>query len=213
MLGSVLPYVSVLVLAVLAWAIYEIRRLWRNRPAGVPLVNLILAPQYQLSAAALVIGAASTGIFLLVGAPGYTITMQNFVQSTVGTSMLPTPFQGFMMFAVLAGMLISALQRRSFRLDWRPQVSWSRNFIGGALMGLGTGMIPGGNDALLLSGLPGFSPHAPPAYIALLIGAGIGVLAMKLAGVNTGITCRNDIFRAELQDPGSIVSGHVPQRG
>jgi uncharacterized membrane protein YedE/YeeE len=213
MLGSILSYAWVLILVVLAWALYEIRRLWRIRPKDAPLHQLILLPQYQLSAAALVIGAASTGIFLLVGAPGYTITMQNFVQSTVGTNMLPSPFQGIMMLAVLVGMLVSALQRRSFRLDWQPQVSWLRNFLGGALMGLGTGMLPGGNDALLLSGLPSFSPNAPPAYIALLIGAGIGVLVMKLAGINTNITCRNDIFRNKLQPPGSIVRGHVPQRG
>jgi len=214
MIGSLLPFALLAALALLAWVIYEIPRLWRRRPQHARLWDLVLMPQYELSVAGLLIGIASAGIFLLAGAPGYTITMQNFVRSTVGTSMLPSPFQGIMMLAVLAGMLISAVQRRSFRLDWRPQLAWLRNIFGGALMGVGTGMLPGGNDALLLSGLPSFSPHAPPAYIALLVGAGIGVLAMKyLIGVDTRITCKNDIYRAELQPPGSILNGHAPRHG
>ena len=211
MIGSLLPFAFVAALLLAAFAAYEIPRLWRRRPKGVPLHRLALAPHYELSVAAFVIALASAGLFLFVGAPGYTITLQNFVQSTVGTSMLPSPLQAVMIVAVLGGMLVSALQRRSFRLDWRPRLGWLRNIVGGALMGFGTGMLPGGNDALLLSGLPSFSPHAPASYVALLIGAGIGVLAMKLAGANTGINCKNDIYRVEAQPAGSLLSGHAPR--
>jgi uncharacterized protein len=210
MIGSLAPFALIAVLLLVGFAAYELPRLWRNRPKHVPLHRLALAPQYELSAAAIVIAIASAGIFLLVGAPGYTITLQNFVQSTVGTSMLPSPLQGAMMLALLAGMLVSALQRRSFRLDWRPQPSWLRNVLAGALMGLGTGMLPGGNDALLLSGLPSFSPHAPLSYVTLLIGAGIGVLAMKLAGGNTNVSCKGDMYCNKSQPAGSILTGHQP---
>jgi hypothetical protein len=209
-LGSLMPFAAVAALLLVAFAAYEIPRLWRIRPRGTPLHRLALAPQYHLSPAALIVAVVSAALFLLVGAPGYTITLQNFVQSTVGTSMLPSALQWIMMLAVLAGMFISALQRRSFRLDWRPRFSWLRNIFAGVLMGLGTGMLPGGNDALLLSGLPSFSPHAVPAYLALLLGAGIGVLAMRFAGVDTRVTCKNDIYRAELQPKASMLTCHAP---
>jgi uncharacterized protein len=73
-------------------------------------------------------------------------------------------------------------------------------------------MLPGGNDALILYAIPSFSPHALPAYAALLIGAGIGLLAMKhLGGIDTRVVCNNDIYRAEAQPRGSILNSHPPK--
>ena len=31
-------------------------------------------------------------------------------------------------------------------------------------------MVPGGNDALLFHGIPTLSPHAVPAYLAMVLG-------------------------------------------
>ena len=175
------------------------------------LKHLVMAPQYRLSSAALLIGISGAAIFLLIGSPGYTITLQNLVQGLVGNGMMPSAARLILLLAVLAGMLASTLQRGSFRLDWRPQLSWLRNIFGGALMGLGTAMLPGGNDALILYGIPSFSPHALPAYIALILGAGAGLLAMKhLAGINARVVCDNDLYRAENQPRGSILNSHPP---
>jgi uncharacterized membrane protein len=171
---------------------------------------MILSPQYRLSTAAMLIGIASTVIFLLVGSPGYTITLQNMVQSAIGMGALPIE-RSLIMLAVLAGMLVSTLQRGSFRLDWRPRWSWLRNVVGGALMGLGTAMVPGGNAVLVLYATPSFSPHALADLVALLVGAGAGLLAMKhFAGLDTRVVCRNDIYRAEMQPPGSMLNSHPP---
>jgi uncharacterized membrane protein YedE/YeeE len=212
LISSVLAFAMVLSLGLLAWAIYELPRIWLKRPKRTPLKQMILAPQYRLSTAALLIGIASAVIFLLIGSPGYTITLQNFVQALVGSGTFPAAARGILLFAVLAGMLASTLQRGSFRLDCRPQLSWLRNIFGGALMGLGTAMLPGGNDALILYAIPSFSPHALPAYAALLIGAGIGLLAMKhLGGIDTRVVCNNDIYRAEAQPRGSILNSHPPK--
>lgn len=210
LLGAVLTLGLVLSLVLLGLAIYEAQRVWRNRPGNLDLTHLILLPNYRLSTAAMLIGIASTAIFLLIGSPGYTITLQNMVQSAVGMGTLPTA-SGVIVLAVLAGMLISTLQRGSFRLDWQPQWSWLRNVFGGALMGLGTAMVPGGNAVLVLYATPSFSPHAPPALVALLVGAGAGLLAMRhILGLDTRVTCRNDIYRAETQPAGSILNSHLP---
>ncbi len=213
-IGSLLMLALVLSLTLLAWAIYEASRVWRNRPNHLRLRHMVLAPQYRLSSAALVIGVTSSTIFLLLNAPGYTITLQNLVQGMVGRGAPPESTASILLLAVLAGMLASTLQRGSFRLDWRPQRSWLRNIFGGALMGLGTAMLPGGNDALVLYGIPTFSPHALPAYAALIIGVAAGLLAMKhLAGIDTRVVCSNDIYRAELQPRGSMLNSHSPSRG
>jgi len=211
---SVLPFALLLLLVLLAWAGYELPRIWRNRPKRLRLKDMILAPQYRLSTAAFLIGIASAVIFLLLGSPGYTITLQNLVQGLVGGGAFPAAARGALLLAVLAGMLVSTLQRGSFRLDWRPQVSWLRNIFGGALMGLGTAMLPGGNDALILYGIPSFSPHALPAYAALILGVAAGLLGMKhLGGIDTRVVCSNDIYRAEAQPRGSILNSHPPRHG
>ena len=43
-------------------------------------------------------------------------------------------------------------------------------------MGTGALLIPGGNDTLLLSAIPGGSPHAIPAYLSMLVGIAISLL-------------------------------------
>jgi hypothetical protein len=174
---------------------------------------MFLSPQYRLSTAALLIGISGTVIFLLIGSPGYTVTLQSLVQGLAGNGALPAATRWILLLAVLAGMFLSTWQRGSFRLDWRPQWSWLRNIAGGALMGLGTALLPGGNDALVLYGIPSLSPHALPAYAALLVGAAAGLLAMKhLAGIDTRVVCANDSYRAEVQPRGSILNSHPPRR-
>ena len=41
------------------------------------------------------------------------------------------------------------------------------------------GQLPGGNDVLLLNAIPGLSPHAVPAYLAMLAGIAIALMVMK----------------------------------
>ena len=214
LIGSILSFALVLLLALITWAFYELPRIWRKRPRHLEFHQMVLAPQYRLSTAAFLIGSSGTVIFLLIGSPGYTVTLQNLVLGVIGEGVLPSAARGILLLAVLAGMLVSTLQRRSFRLDWRPELSWLRNVFGGALMGLGTAMLPGGNDALILYGIPSFSPHALPAYASLIGGAAVGLLAMKrLAGIDTRVVCRNDIYRAEDQPRSSMLDSHAPRGG
>ena len=49
-------------------------------------------------------------------------------------------------------------------------------------MGLGAALVPGGNDVLLLNAIPGLSPHALPAYLAMLAGIGIALIVVKWRG-------------------------------
>jgi hypothetical protein len=65
-------------------------------------------------------------------------------------------------------------------------------------MGAGAAMIPGGNDTLMLKSLPGLSPHAVPAFFALLLGVSVTLLFIQLiTGKSLRIVCTNDICQAE----------------
>jgi hypothetical protein len=190
------PYFGVLLLA---FALYEIVRIWRTRPEGSSLRDLVLAPAYRLSTAALLMGLASAVIFLLFGSPGYTTTFQQVVEAHVGTRPMPAYGRWIVLGAVVFGMFASTLQRGSFRIDWRPRWAWLRNIFGGILMGLGCALLPGGNDALVLYGIPSLSPHALPAYGALLLGIFVALLTMRqFFGHEMRVACKNDMYIADV---------------
>jgi uncharacterized membrane protein YedE/YeeE len=196
LVGSLLGWSLVVAAAVLVpWGLYEAARLWRTRPAGLRAHALVLAPQYRLSSAAMLIGMAGAAIFLVYGSTSYTVTLQQVVEGWRGTRSFPPAERWLLLLAILAGMLLSTLQRGSFRADWRPRPSWLRNVCGGLLMGLGVGLTPGGNDALVLYGIPSLSPHALPAFLAMVVGIALGLWSMRAwFGIEMWVACRNDLY-------------------
>lgn len=193
--AGIAHWAVVFAVILLALAAYEIWRLWKSRTAGAGWRDLVLAPKYRLSTAALVMGLAGAAVFLLFGSPGYTSTFEVVVEGWLGTRPWPVVGRWLLLVAVLAGMFVSTLQRRSFRVQWRPRAAWIRNFLGGILMGLGVALAPGGNDAMVLYAIPSLSPHALPAYAALAIGIVAALLLLRaLFGIETRAVCKNDVF-------------------
>jgi uncharacterized membrane protein YedE/YeeE len=199
LVGMLVDWAVAIAIALLIWATYELVRLWRTRPAGSSLVQMILAPQYRLSTSAMVIGVAGSAIFLNFGSPGYTATLQNLIEGYIGAQSPPASERLVLFSAVFLGMALSTIQRGSFRLDWLPRLSWLRNIGGGALMGLGTALLPGGNDALVLYGIPSLSPHALPAFATMVIGIAAAVWLLRHFGVEMRVTCRNDLYIADVK--------------
>lgn len=192
---AMLPAVAVAAIAFVAWAVYESARLWRTREAGARIVDLLLAPRYRLSTAALLIGLPGALLFAGYGPFGYTATFELVIEGMLGTRNWPPTMRWVLLIAVLAGMLASTLQRRSFRIDWRPRRDWLLNLGGGLLMGLGTALAPGGNDALVLYGIPILSPYALPTFTALAVGVAAGLATMRWCfGIEARVECRNDVF-------------------
>ena len=193
-IGQLTAWAWVIVPALGLFAGYEAVRLWRSRPPGTPFRQLILARQYRLSTAALLIGIAGATIFRLFGSAGYTSTFELAIRQFLGISGVSNR-RWLLLLAVLAGMLASALERRSFHIDIWPRVDWLRNISGGVLMGLGTALAPGGNDVLVLYSIPVLSPHALPAFMAMAIGVVAGLVFMRmLLGIEMRVACRNDLY-------------------
>jgi hypothetical protein len=97
-------------------------------------------------------------------------------------------------------VVASSLALGDFAADWRPRAGWLVNLMGGALMGVGAALTPGGNDALILQGIPGGSPHAIPAYAALLVGTAAGLIVIKrVTGMAVEVECFGDICRVKKE--------------
>ena len=167
------------VAAIGAFALWEVVRLWRTRPRGRTPRQLLTAPAYRLSSAALLIGLCGGVLYGIKGAWSYTNYLRSAVEAIHRHTMGPGAFQLLLFVALIAGMLLSAVLRRSFRIRRVPVHVRIRRLTGGALMGVGAGAIPGGNDALLLTGIPTLSLWAIGVYLALLAGVAATMFALR----------------------------------
>lgn len=185
---------------VLLWLFlcWEIFRLWKSRAKGIRWTQLILSRYYRLSTAALVLGFSGGVLYALHDAWTYTNALKRQVQSLWQPIDQPVTLHLVLFLALFCGMLLSAWQRGKFRLRWRRIQAWPRHLIGGTFMGAGAVLTPGGNDTLILKSLPGLSPHALPAFVALLFGISVTLLFMRLiTGKALKVVCTNGICRAE----------------
>lgn len=173
------------------WAIYEIWRLWSTRPSGQALRHLLSSNQYRLSTAAALMGLANGLLFYLHGPWAYSGILRKSSEGLVATGEAPSSVRLLLMLGVLAGMMASKFQRGSFRLDARVNWNWPVSLVGGTLMGFGAELVPGGNDVIILHGMPMLSQHAVPSYLALLLGIAVVLLAMRaVIGREMRVDCR-----------------------
>jgi len=183
------------VAALSIWAVWESLRLWRGRDRTCGLIEGLLHRRWRLSLAALVIGLADVAIALVAGHWAYTNTLRDAVGWRIAGHAGPSLLHTTLFVALMVGVICSALVRKSYLLRYRPKLVWLRNFAGGMLMGAGIITVPGGNDGLLLDAIPSLSPHAIPAFLAMLSGiAGILLLLPRFSDV-AGVACGGDICR------------------
>jgi uncharacterized membrane protein YedE/YeeE len=163
--------------ALVLWGLWEAWRLWCSRPAGQRLRALALAEHYRLSTAALLLGVSNGLLYALHGTWAYTSTLTRGVEQATGDGDGPAPIAWL-------------------RLRWRPRPGWLSYLVGGTLMGFGAALVPGGNDVLILHAIPTLSPHALPAYLAMLAGIAVALVVMRRMGASLEtIDCSGDICR------------------
>lgn len=80
--------------------------------------------------------------------------------------------------ATLAGALASGWMTGQLHLKWRGWPAVVRSVLGGVLMMLGIGLIPGGNDALLLGSAPAGAISALIAFVVM----NLAILALASVG-------------------------------
>jgi uncharacterized protein len=187
-LGNWTPW---LLAALAVLGVIEAIRLLRRSASGA-WHRRALAPHYRVASAALVMGICAGLLYALHGGWSYTTTLRRAVEAGYRGLPGPTQIQFLLFAAFLTGMVLSSLQRRSFRLRWKPTGSIAPRLAGGAMMGVGAAMVPGGNDTLILTGLPAFSGWSLAAYVAVLVGVGSGLAVLQRLGVHLPVVSCED---------------------
>lgn len=156
--GGALPLVGILAALLLG-------RFFLTRPEekGFRIVGVTMA-------------AAGITFALLV-----TLTPLFSITASIET-IVSVPVAGAVMIIGMSlGSLTSAVLRETrFKIKWPTWQGVIKHLAGGMLMGLGAVLIPGGNDTLLLVGLPGAAWQAFVSYALL-----VAVLAALIAAFGT----------------------------
>lgn len=180
--GSVVKLEPLLILLALTSLIASLRALRRaeGKVAGL----------WDYRHATIAIGFAFVALVLVAGPWTYTEALGKLSHG-LGA---PSWREGLLFSALLGGAIIGGRG-----LAGPDRFAARRGLLclgGGALMGFGGSMVPGGNDNLILVGLPGLQPHA-----WLAIGAMVVAIA---AGLNLGRLESKLRFSRGKGEPGTV---------
>ncbi len=123
-------------------------------------------------AATTVIGVTFFLMLLLIGTWSYTDVLTELARGM--TSSLVT--RSLLLLALLLGAMLGGRMAGRFGGTVVQISQVCKCFLGGALMGSGSLLIPGGNDGLLLVGMPLLFPYAWVAFIAMCVAIGTASL-------------------------------------
>jgi hypothetical protein len=87
----------------------------------------------------------------------------------------------------IAGSIGAALMAGRFDRRWPTPLSMARSVAGGVLMAFGAVRVPGGNDSLLLAGVPSGSPSGIVAYLTMT--TSVAVLLVTIQQIRLPTRC------------------------
>jgi hypothetical protein len=117
-----------------------------------------------------------TGGAIYATAPGWTYA--DLVQRSLPLTMaVAEGTAALTVAATVAGAITAAHRQRTWRLQRGTAADVGRTLVGGVLMGLGVGTIPGGNDGLVLAAVPSLSPGGLAAHVTMMLTIMAGLAA------------------------------------
>ncbi len=124
-------------------------------------------PGLPVAAHMAVIGGVGAVMTLLIGPWQYTgLAVEAAMPSGAAHVSILLALTG-LFFALTLGAHVAARRDGTFRLEAPRLPGIAGSLAGGTLMGVAIALIPGGNDALVLSAIPSLSPSALVAYPAM----------------------------------------------
>ena len=81
----------------------------------------------------------------------------------------PTLIAIFCTLSMVAGGISAAVSQNRFAIQYPQFLPSLHSLVGGSLMGAAAVVLPGGNDGLLLSGIPVFAPHALLGFTFMIL--------------------------------------------
>lgn len=163
-------------LMLLVWgiALFQIRKFTKrtNENKLVKLKQYLTSPVARDFISVSIFGFCSAGIYLLMGRSwDYTKFIMDMVEYayigvSLSESLLPITITTI---ALVSGMIIATFLSRNFNFQHATFTSFAIKFLAGGMMGAAVGLIPGGNDAIILYGIPGLALHAPIALMVMMM--------------------------------------------
>ena len=158
----------------IAFALIAGRATWRHfRSRGHKLalgVGLRTRRQWRPATAMVVIGLAGGLLNAIVGEWSYMAVLSKQAAGLLDPGLRATSWPALAgAVALLAGGTVAAISSARFRLAAPKLRSLIQKFLGGVMMSLAATLIPGGNDVMLLYGVPSLAPHALVAYAAMTV--------------------------------------------
>ncbi len=135
--------------------VFDLRTMRRRPVAGLLIAMVIGIGGGSLFAA--VKGWDLAAVMIQTGYRAWQIVQSGPVPLAVGSTL-----------AMVAGGITAAIRQGRFILRLPGFGRALACLAGGMLMGAASVIIPGGNDGLLLSGIPALAPHAFAGYLAML---------------------------------------------
>ena len=139
--------------AIAAWMVW---RLAKTAIAHIGEPKLIFAKVWLPHAATVVIGITFFFMLYLVGPWAYTDALADWARGMMNNTLQ----RGLLLLAMLAGAVYAGWTAGRLKAVQINLNDVARCLLGGALMGWGSVLIPGGNDGLILTGMPLLWPHA-----------------------------------------------------
>jgi toxin CptA len=153
----------------------------RLRASGGPgrlsesLARVLAVRVWSPHAATTVIGITFFFMLLAVGAWAYTDVLAELARGMAGNLVARTLLLG----ALFSGAMLGGYTAGRFRSTPVSLTQLAKCFAGGVLMGWGSLLIPGGNDGLILVGIPLLWPYAWLAFFTMCAVIGIALVVEK----------------------------------
>lgn len=164
------PALTMFLVVFACWRLMGALDRLRSAPA---LRASLLAPRWSQSAAMAAVGVASAALMAVYAPWPYSNLLVDLAR---GEGVADGPRRALVVLMFLAGATAAARAAGDFRMR-RPTLPGAlRSFAGGTLMGAGSHLIPGGNDALVLHALPNFLAYGLVAYATMSLTIAIIVL-------------------------------------
>jgi hypothetical protein len=163
------PIAWALLAVVLALAAVTLISIVRNHVrAGLGFARVLRAARWRTSLAMLMLGVIGGVLFAGGGAWSYPSLMRQIGNAVAGR---PASFPLVTVLgplALVAGGSVSVGLGGRFAMRRLEFVQIFRSGVGGTIMGIAASLVPGGNDVMLLAGLPSLGLHAALAYPTML---------------------------------------------
>ncbi len=161
--SAVLQAPGWVLLAFVAYLGWRIGAPLLNSPTRERRVHELIEGRWPPHVATLVIGLSFLAMLLLVGAWAYTDVLAELAHGMAGSLLA----RSALLLCLLAGAMLGGWRAGRLAAQWPSAAQILRCATGGLLMGWGSLLIPGGNDGLILVGMPLLWPYAWVAFATM----------------------------------------------